>query len=131
MSSQHAMPFYESAEDATQHAIRSSGKAPKAIASALWPSLAQASAYARLMNALNPDKAEKLTADEHAFIAEFCGQFDFLHYLAHRLSHSRPEPVAPEDQHARLQREFVAAVQHLSVLQKQLDVTGSRLRSVA
>jgi len=129
--SQHAMPFFESAEDATQHAIRSSGKAPKAIASALWPSLIQASAYARLMNALNPDKAEKLTADEHAFIAEFCGQYDFLQYLAHRLSHSQPVPVAPEDQHARLQREFVEAVSRLGQLQRQLDTSGQRLRSAA
>lgn len=115
---QLTFPLYDSAEEATQAAIVRSVKEFKEVAHAVFPSLAPPTAYARLKAALNPEKPEKLTADEHALIARFTGQFDFLYYLAHALSHSRPSPVSPEDEAAALRRQVL---QLGSDLKRSLD----------
>ena len=54
-----------------------------------------------------PATPDKLTADEHLLIARLCDRYDFLFYCAQELHHSKPVAVAPEDERARLQREFV------------------------
>lgn len=97
MSNQLDFSFHASAEDATAAAIHKSGKAMKALAYDLWPSLKMDSAYARLRGCLNDTRPEKLTADEHLILARMTGHYDFLHYCAQELNHSRPEPVTPED----------------------------------
>ncbi|MFP4155939.1 MAG: hypothetical protein ACLFSG_09615 [Halothiobacillaceae bacterium] len=99
--------FYACAEDATQAAIHKSGKPLKAVAYELWPALKMDTAYSRLRGCLNHDRPEKLTADEHLMVARITNQFDFLHYCAQELHHTRPEPVAPEDEAAALKREML------------------------
>lgn len=113
MSIQQDFSFHASAEDATHAAIHKSGKAMKALAYELWPSLKMDTAYARLRGCLNQDRPEKLTADEHLKLANLTGQYDFVHYCAQECQHSRPEPVSPEDERARLQREFVTLAKRL------------------
>ncbi|MGB1561580.1 MAG: hypothetical protein ACPHN2_08795 [Sinimarinibacterium flocculans] len=100
---QQRMPFFESAEDATRYAIAASGKAPKQIACALWPDKSPAAAHTALMNALNEGRSERLTFDQHLFIANFTGQYDVLRYAAHQCDHSQPVPQAPEEKAAQLQ----------------------------
>jgi len=124
MSRQMDFSFHPSAEDATAAAIHKSGKAMKQIASDLWPSLKMDTAYARLRGCLNQERPEKLSADEHLAVARLCGQYDFLHYCANELSHSKPEPVAPEDERARLQREFVESTRALTKLAERIESIG-------
>lgn len=124
---QEAMPFFDSAEDATRYAVQASGKSPKAVAAALWPSLKADSAYARFMNALNPEKPEKLTADEHAFVAEFCQRFEFLYFMAHRLGHSRPVLQLPENQIAELQDALFAKGDELKSILAQIALIKPKL----
>ena len=123
------MPFFDCAEEATKEAIRKSGKPMKDVGKALWPDKSVEAAATAIRNALNENRDERLTSDQHMFIANYTGHYDWLHYCSHGCSHSRPEPVAPEDTRAKLQREFVNAVQYLGTLQRQLD--GHQLRSVA
>lgn len=121
MSNQHDFGFRESAEDATQAAIHKSGKALKALAFDLWPTLKADSAYARLRGCLNHDRPEKLSADEHIAIARLTGQYDFLHYVAQELHHSRPEPVAPEDELTGLLRQFNENARGLAKLGERIQ----------
>lgn len=119
--------MFDSAEEATSAAIVRSGKEFKEVAGKVFPALAAASAYARLKASLNPEKPEKLTADEHLLIANFCGEFDYLYYCAGKCHHSMPQPVAPQDEKAELQRRFVAAAEDMKKLAAQLERADQRL----
>lgn len=119
-SQDHAMPWFESSEEATKHAIQASGKNLKTVASALWPDKSPTRAHTDLANALNESRPERLTADQHIFIANLCGQFDWLYFAADQCSHSRPHAIAKEDRQAQLQRDFIDAVKHLRHIQAQL-----------
>jgi hypothetical protein len=103
---QELMPFFESAEAATKHAIQASGKEIKDVASALWADKTVTRAQTDLLNALNENRAERLTADQHTFIANYCQRFEFLYYVAHRCSHARPAQVTPEARQAQQQESF-------------------------
>lgn len=118
---QTEMPWFETAEDATHNAIQHSGKSPKQVAHMLWPHLKQDSAYARLMGALKTDRPEKLTADEHICIAVFCGEFDFLHYVASQCHHTQPEPVDLEDEALELDRQIKVLLEDVSKLLKRRE----------
>lgn len=128
---QQALPIYETGEEATKAAILNSGKTMQQVGHALWPERSVEAAATLLRNALNPNRDERLTSDQHLFVANFTGDYSWLYYCAHRCGHSQPVPVAPEDEQARLQREFVDAVRALGELQRRLDQNGARLRSVA
>jgi len=132
MSTQLDFSFHACAEDATQAAIHKSGKALKSLAFELWPSLKMDSAYARLRGCLNHDRPEKLSADEHLMLARLTGQFDFLHYCAQELHHSRPEPVAPDDEAAVLKREMLKLGKDMKGLFARLEQieTGDKVRSI-
>lgn len=122
------MPFFETAEDATYSAIMRSGKSIKAIAIALWPSMKADSAYARLSGSLKGTRPEKLLSDEHLFIANFCGEYDWLYYNASACHHSRPEQIAPEDEKESLQREFISSVENLSRMANQIKALSGGWR---
>ena len=124
-SQDHAMPWFESSEEATKHAIQVSGKPIKSVAAALWPDKSPTRAYTDLANALNENRSERLTADQHVFIANHCGQYDWLYFVADQCSHSRPHAIAKEDRQAMLQRRFIDAVKNLERIQAQMGGVSS------
>lgn len=129
--SQAALPFFESDKAATKFAIQVSGKEPKAIAHALWPNKTVERAQTDLLNALNENRESQLSADEHIFIANFCGRFDWLYYVAHRCSHSRPTPQTPEDLTAQVQAALFQKADELRAILSQIESLKPKLRSVA
>ncbi len=114
--SQQTMPFFESAEAATRQAIQNSGKSMKEVAAHIWKGKSVSAAQTHLLNCLNESREEKLSADEHIAIAEFCQEFDYLYYCAHRLSHTRPTLVTPEEHAAAIQAELMRKVDELQPL---------------
>ncbi|HZR35699.1 MAG TPA: hypothetical protein VFA75_10015 [Nevskia sp.] len=124
--SQHSLPFFESAEEATRHAIEASGRKFKEVAPALWPDKSVEAATTLLRNALNEARAERLTFDQHLLIARHVGRFDVLLYAAMSCNHSLPTPVAPADLEAKLQRDFIASVQQLESIQRRLSSIQQR-----
>lgn len=119
--SQQILPFFDSAEAATKHAIEASGKDPKEVGHALWPDKSPAAARTALLNALNENRAERLTADQHVFVANYCRRYDWLYYVAMQCSHSRPEHVTPAEVAARLQQQLFAKTDELRGLLTQID----------
>lgn len=128
---QESMPFFDSAEEATRHAILVSGKNPKSVGAALWPDKTAEAARTALMNALNPNRDERLTADQHLFVANFCSQYDYVYYVCHRCNHSRPKLQTPEDQLERLRQDFYAATDLMKDLVSQIDSAKARLAGAA
>lgn len=129
--SQQDLPFFESDKAATKYAIQAAGKTIKEVGHALWPNKTVERAATDLNAALNENRTEQLSTDEHAFVANFCGRFDWLYYASHQCSHSRPEPIAPEDMRAKLQRDVISAVQHLDGIAKRLERLGFPLRAAS
>lgn len=120
MSTQEEL-FYESAEQAIDNAIQSSGKGSKAIAAALWPSLKQDTAYARLRNSLNPEKPEKLSFDEIILICQITSRLDPIFYMADELSCTRPEFRAPADEAAILANQMQQILQVQKTLMDRFE----------
>lgn len=64
---QSEMPFYESPEQALTAAVQHLGGA-KMVGAALWPDKTPDSARTRLLDCLNPSRAERLDMSEAMFI---------------------------------------------------------------
>lgn len=126
---QHALPFFDTAEAATKHAIHASGRSIKEVASHLWPGRTIAAAQTHLSNCLNDNRDEKLTADEHIAIATFVEHYDWLYYSAMRCSHSRPVLVTPEEVAIRLQQEVFSKASELKGLIAQIEALQPKLSS--
>lgn len=101
--SQDVLPFFDSDKQATAHAILLSGKSRKDVAHALWSHKTVDRALSDLNVALNENRDEQLSSDEHAFIANYTGQYCWLHYACYRCSHSRPHLETPAEQVAEAQ----------------------------
>lgn len=121
--------MFDTAEEATTAAISSSNKEFKEVAAALFPAMKPQSAYARLKESLARGD-QKLSADDHIFIANFTEQYHYLHYVASRCHHSMPRPVAPNDELADLQRRFIAATEILARLAPKIDKAEQRVQQL-
>ena len=64
---QTEMPFYDSPEDALRAAVQSLGGA-KVVSKLLWPTKDTLTASKKLLDAINPDRDEKLSISEIMFI---------------------------------------------------------------
>lgn len=124
--------MFDSAEEATSAAIANSDKEFKDVAAALYPSLKPQTAYAKLKDSLGRkgERDSTLSADEHCWIANYTQQFHYLHYIASRCHHSMPQPVAPHDELAELQRRYIAATEQLQRLVPRIEKAETRLRVV-
>ena len=127
---QQAMPFFESDKAATKYAIQASGKSMKDVAHVLWPMKTVERAQTDLLNALNDNRNEQLSTDEHISVARYCGQFDWLYYASHRCSHSRPMPVTPAEQAAVLQAALFDKAEELEKILAQVAQLKPKLRVV-
>ncbi|MFU8837891.1 MAG: hypothetical protein ACNA75_06260 [Thiohalomonadaceae bacterium] len=115
--------WHEDINDAIAADIMACGGYKK-MALELWPALKMETAYARLKACLNHDKAEKLSPEEISLITRMARQRGSLATLTYMLREAHcadPAPIEPEDEKARLQREYVASVKALQKLSKQLE----------
>jgi hypothetical protein len=123
---QQAMPWFDSDKAATKYAIQNSGKEPKDVAHALWPHKTVPRATTDLLNALNENREEQLSSDEHAFIANYCRSFEWLYYHCHKLMHSRPLLQTPAEVTAQLQATLLDKADELEGLLKQIRGVASK-----
>lgn len=114
----------ESLEDALRDAVIACG-GPKRIAATLWPAKTITDAARLLNHCLDPERAEKLSLGEIVLICRFgkkVGCHTPMHYLAQTLGYQTPAPVDPEDEKARLQREYIEAVHELQRLTRKIEM---------
>ena len=115
---------FESSEAATKHAIHASGKNLKDVAAALWPDKTPNAAHTLLANALNDNRVERLTADQHIFVANHVQQYHWLAYAACRTGHDTPRKLAPEVQLAEMQQQIKAQMRGMRGLLSSLEAMG-------
>ena len=113
-------------EDAIAEACNALG-GRKAVAVLLWPSVAVREAHNRLDAALNPERREKLSPAELMFIigkAREAGCHSVMRFLCAEGGYQDPIPREPENEKARLQREFIQAQKAMSKLAAQMERAG-------
>lgn len=95
----------------------------KRVGHDMRPDLSVDAAGRWLADCINPDKREKLSITELGYIrktARQAGVHVLAAYEAQDAGYAPPQPIAPEDEAAQLQREFIAHVKSLEALQKRL-----------
>jgi hypothetical protein len=76
-----------------------------------------------LLNCLNPNHAQNLTQAQIALIVSWARQVGSTHYAEYWATSNnmtKPIKIQPEDEKARLQREFIRAVSQLEVIKSEL-----------
>lgn len=114
--------FHESIYDALRAIVERAGGA-KNTGMRLRPSKSADEAGRWLLDCLNPSRAERLSPEDllHLLrIGRDVGYHGAMTYLAGEAGY-RAEPVEPEDERARLQREFVEAVKASAKIADKLE----------
>lgn len=117
--------FCESIEEAMDEVIKACG-GRKAFACEMWPSMPVREAHNRIDACLNPERREKFSPHDLLYVlrrGRDAGCHSLMGFLAGDAGY-RAEPIEPEDEMARLQREFLAGVE----AQK---VTAARMERIA
>lgn len=119
--------IHESIRDAIRSAIQALGGVKK-VASQLRPAWEPDRAQKWLSNALDEHRPEKLELEDVVWVlrsAKHVGYHAAMGYFAAECEY-QATPVEPEDELARLQREYIAAVKQLSLLTPKIE--EARLR---
>lgn len=122
--------FYDTYEDAIRDTVLALGGFKK-VGSALWPAMPVDDAGRKLNHCLNLDKREKLDLGELALIRKAARQAGVHILAAHEMreaGYAEPQPLAPEDEQAQLQREFITAVKALDSIQTRMARLDGGLR---
>jgi len=125
---------HESIADALREAINACG-GNKKVGPVLYPDLPVDQAAGRIRDCLNPDRRELFSPDQVVLIARLArdvGNHAIMNHLAVELGYLKPAPVEPEDEIARLQREFVEATKSLHNMATRIEtITATAVRRVA
>lgn len=121
--------FYDTYEDAIRDCVMALG-GMKRVGSMLWPAMPADDAGRKLAHCLDLDKREKLSLGELSLIrksARQAGVHALAAYEMRDAGYADPQPLAPEDEAAQLQREFIASVKALESIQRQMARNGMQV----
>lgn len=121
-SAQQAL-FHEDINSALQGLVAALGGA-KAVGSRLFPDLPIDGAARRLLDAVNPDRAQQLSQTQFVTLLRWgreAGYHGVMEYVADEAGYTKPAPRSPEDERADLQRQYIDAVRMIQQLGKRLE----------
>mgnify|MGYP003421224960 FL=1 len=120
---------HESMADALREVIQAVG-GPKAVGERMFPDMPIDHAASRIRDCLNHDRRDRFTPDQVMMILRMghqCGCHSGMVFIARELGYAEPVPVEPEDEVARLQREFVEASKSLMTMANKIERMQSRV----
>ena len=122
--------FHESINDALRELVAALG-GTKAVGARMRPELSADHAGRWLADCLNGDRREHLTPERVVWLlieGRKAGVHGAMAWLAGECGYSAPAPVDPEDERAKLQREYIEAARAMQHLAAQIERTaGPRL----
>ena len=121
--------FHESINDALRECVQACG-GHKVVGSLLWPEKAADVAGRLLSDCLNDAKRERLSPEQVLLVLRLArerGCHAGMNFIARDAGYSDPPPVEPEDERAKLQREFIEASKSLTRMAAQIE----RMNAVA
>lgn len=114
--------FHERIEDAI--AAVADGIGRKRLACELWPDKAERDAHNLFDACLNPERRERFSPSQLMFVAKkgrAAGLHAIVQYMARELGYTDPQPIEPEDERAKLQREFIASTRTLARMAERIE----------
>lgn len=124
----------ESLNDAYIEAVKACGGS-KTVGLAIWPAKGVEAAQRHLLACLNPDRNERLSPDEALHIERLArerGCHVVMQYRAATLNYTEPQPIEPEDERAKLHREFIEASKQMARLAERIErIAAPAVRSIA
>jgi len=118
--------FHERVEEAIAAVIDACGGRKK-IASELWPDKPLRDAHNLLDACLNPGKREKFDPSQIVYIAKRgrqAGCHYLMQFICREVGYCDPIPLEPEDERAKLQREFVEAQKSMAGMMARMERVG-------
>lgn len=118
--------FCESLADALKAVIASRGGS-KVVACKLWPEKTPDAAHRNLLDALNENRSEKLCPEQVMFLLRLgrdSGCHAAINYLCRECGYTDPHPIEPEDERAKLMREFIEAQKSFKHMAEKMERLG-------
>lgn len=116
-----AVLFYESIFDALRGIVERAG-GNKAVGARLRPAKAPDQAGRWLADCLNPTREERLDPDDFLALLRIGREIGFhgaMDFIAQEAGY-QATPIEPQDEQARLQREFIKSVEALQRIEQRL-----------
>ena len=119
--------WLEDINDALREIVRQIGRDKsgyKVVGCKLWPEKSPEAAGALLANCLNIHRPERLTPEQTFLLFRMvreAGYHAAKRWFDEATGYVPGEPMEPETERARLQREFISAVEHLGQIEKRLE----------
>lgn len=118
--------FYESVTDALDGVVKACGGA-KVVGCRLWPEKTPQAAHTLMLACLNEARPEKLSPEQVLWLltaGRKVGCHAAMNYLAREAGYSDPLPIEPEDERAKLQRQFIEAQKAMQALAGRMERAG-------
>lgn len=99
----------------------------KKVGAEMRPEMLADAAGRWLADCLNPDRRDKLCPDQLAWLrrkARQEGVHILTYFEARDAGYSEPQPIEPEDERAKLQREFISATKGIEQIMRRLEAIG-------
>ena len=125
--------FHESLADALRECISVCGGL-KAVGLKLWPEKEADTAGRLLADCLNDAKREKLSPEQTMLILRMArerGCHAGINYMLRDLGYSDAQPIEPEDEKAKLQREYIEAARAMQKMAERIERLERPLRAAA
>ena len=123
--------FYDTFTEALADCVRALG-GNKAVGALLWPEKSIEDARRLLLDALNPERPNKLSPEQVLLILREARKVNChaaIAYINRECGYADPQPIEPEDERAALQREFVATGKTLRDLLARMERAGLKVAS--
>lgn len=118
--------YHETLQDALNDVVKVMG-GPKQVGALLWPEKAADDAGRLLRHCLDTDRNEKLSLEQLLLLLRM-GREKGVHaamtFLARESGYQDPIALEPEDERAKLMRDFVEAQKHMARMAKQMERVG-------
>lgn len=125
--------FHESLADALRECITVCGGL-KIVGAMLWPEKGPDIAGRLLADCLNDAKREKLSPEQVLLILRLArekGCHAGMTFIARELGYADPQPIEPEDEKAKLQREYIEAARAMAKIADRIERVSTPVRAAA